>query len=61
MVKRNLLDQRDNPQLLKLWEDYQADDKLEARNALVEHYRPFAAMVARKLKTKLPRSGIMEI
>jgi RNA polymerase sigma factor for flagellar operon FliA len=56
MVKRNLLDQRDNPQLLKLWEDYQADDKLEARNALVEHYRPFAAMVARKLKTKLPRS-----
>ncbi|MBC8406678.1 MAG: sigma-70 family RNA polymerase sigma factor, partial [Planctomycetes bacterium] len=35
---------------------YRTEERLAARNALVEYYRPHAARVARRVKMRLPRS-----
>ena len=56
MVKRVIVEKEENPTLTKLWSEYRDDERIEARNALIEYYRPFANMVARRLKSKLPRS-----
>jgi len=56
MVKRARLDKDVNRTLVRLWGEYRDTDRLEARNALIEYYRPYAVMVARKVKARLPRS-----
>ncbi|MDC3283159.1 sigma-70 family RNA polymerase sigma factor [Planctomycetota bacterium] len=56
MVKKVIVEKEENPTLSRLWSEYRDDERIEARNALIEYYRPFANMVARRLKSKLPRS-----
>lgn len=51
----------DNETLLRLWSDYRSREdggsqELEARNALIEYYRPYAVQLARKVKSRLPRT-----
>ena len=56
MVKRARLDKDTNQTLVRLWTEFRGSEKIEARNALIEYYRPYAARVARKVKARLPRS-----
>jgi len=56
MVKRARLDKDTNQTLVRLWAEFRGTEKIEARNALIEYYRPYAARVARKVKARLPRS-----
>jgi RNA polymerase sigma factor FliA len=56
MVKRARHPRTENPALIKLWDVYRTEERLAARNALVEYYRPHAARVARRVKMRLPRS-----
>jgi RNA polymerase sigma factor for flagellar operon FliA len=41
---------------MSLWEEYCTGDRIEARNALIEFYRPFAATIVRRIKARVPRS-----
>ncbi len=46
----------ENAALDRLWAAYRDGESIEARNALIEYYRPFAASVARKIKARLPKT-----
>jgi len=46
----------DNETLLRLWGEYRSDEQMEARNALIEYYRPYAVSLARRVKSRLPKS-----
>lgn len=46
----------DNQTLLRLWGEYRRDERLETRNALIEYYRPYAVSLARRVKSRLPRT-----
>ena len=56
MVRRAKRKQRRNQTLERLWVKYRDDDQMEARNALVEYYRPYATGVVRRVKSRLPRN-----
>lgn len=56
MVKRARRPRTKNPALDRLWTDFRRDECLNARNALVEYYRPHAVRVARRVKARLPRT-----
>ena len=46
----------DNETLLRLWSEYRSQERIETRNALIEYYRPYAASLARRVKSRLPRT-----
>jgi len=46
----------DNPTLNRLWKEYCSGQRMEARNALIEFYRPFAFSVVRRVKMRVPHS-----
>ncbi len=56
MVKRARRPRTENPTLQRLWRKYRRGECLNSRNALVEYYRPHAARVARRVKSRLPRT-----
>lgn len=56
MVRRARVPDGDNETLTRLWGEYREYERIEARNALVEYYRPHSVRVARKVKARLPRS-----
>lgn len=56
MVRRAHRDSSSNTALSRLWGEYRRSERIEDRNALIEHYRPYATMVARRVKARLPRS-----
>ncbi|MDP6942368.1 MAG: sigma-70 family RNA polymerase sigma factor [Planctomycetota bacterium] len=56
MVSRGKRNDAQNETLVRLWTEYCDGDRIEARNALIEFYRPFAASVVRRVKSRLPRS-----
>lgn len=56
MVTRGSRSSPDNKALMRLWDEYCNGDRIEARNALIEFYRPFATSVMRRVKARLPRS-----
>ncbi len=45
-----------NKTLDRLWKECCTGNRIEARNALIEFYRPFANKVVRRVRARLPRS-----
>ncbi|HEX9793383.1 MAG TPA: sigma-70 family RNA polymerase sigma factor [Planctomycetota bacterium] len=56
MVSRIKRSKQPNLTLVRLWTEYREGDRIEARNALIAYYRPFAETVVRRVKVRLPRS-----
>lgn len=56
MVSRDKRSKLRNKTLERLWAEYRQGDRLEARNALIEYYRPYASSVVRRVRARLPRS-----
>ncbi len=56
MVRRARVPDGDNETLTRLWDEYRGEERIEARNALIEYYRPHSVRVARRVKARLPRS-----
>lgn len=56
MVRRAQSSRFENKTLERLWEECRNGQRIEARNALVEYYRPFASAVVRRVRSRLPRS-----
>ena len=55
MVRRGKRYKIRNQTLERLWSDYCSTQRIEARNALIRYYRPFAYSVVRRVKARLPR------
>ncbi len=56
MVRRTRKAFAVNQTLVRLWQEFNVDQRIEARNALVEYYQPFARSVVRRVRVRLPRS-----
>ncbi len=56
MVKRTKRARFPNKTLERLWGEYRHGDRIEARNALIAYYRPYAASVVRRVQARLPRT-----
>ncbi len=56
MVRRAKPSQFENKTLERLWTECRDGNRIEARNALIEYYRPFASAVVRRVRSRLPRS-----
>lgn len=56
MVRRAKRNRPRNETLERLWQEYRDGMRIEARNALIQYYRPYATAVVRRLKARLPRN-----
>lgn len=56
MVSRDKRTKLRNRTLERLWREYREGNRIEARNALVEYYRPYASAVVRRVRARLPRT-----
>ncbi|TAH36448.1 MAG: sigma-70 family RNA polymerase sigma factor [Planctomycetota bacterium] len=56
MVSRDKRGRLRNKTLERLWAEYRRGNRIEARDALIEYYRPYASSVVRRVRARLPRS-----
>ncbi|KAA3607070.1 MAG: hypothetical protein DWQ01_15300 [Planctomycetota bacterium] len=56
MVRRNRRPKIRNKTLDRLWSQYRSEQRLEARDALIQYYRPYADGVIRRVRARLPRT-----